>query len=558
MSGPDVPDVPDVPPAAASGQFAVGGLEDNEAQDLLLGVLDASPTATVVFRAGAGIRYVNPAGEALFGRSLAELHGQPPDVLVPARLWPVLRRQVAVFLAQDPPEPVAWRPDFPGCRADGTEFPMQFSAVPVRRPAGLYVVVTIHDVTPLRESEEQAQAESRRYLTLLRLNEAVARAQDVATLYADTCRIAVDVGGFAACWVAEGSAGRPLVRMADAGLSADVARVLDQALAVDTRPPSPTRTAVQTERPVYRRDLVDTPVVAPWHATAVEAGFESSASLPLFRGGRAVATLSLVASEPGEFDERTRDLLEGLARTLSLALDSFENQARLERLAHHRRDLIRRLMDVQETDRDRIAADIHDDSVQALAAVDLRLGLVRRRARQQAPELEPALEDMWEVLRSATASLRHLLFSLEAPDVRAGLRASLLEAAEHVLSETAVRLEVQSDDSELPALLMGQALRIVKEALANVHRHASATRVWIDVNALGAGVEIRVRDDGTGLRPVAGERARGIAAMRERAELSGGRCTVQPGPEGRGTEMVLWLPRELRAAPVQDGAPLAG
>ncbi|MCW2866533.1 MAG: domain S-box-containing protein [Marmoricola sp.] len=550
---------PEVPLGAPGEQFGVGGLDENEAQHLFLGVLDASPTATVVFRAGAGIRHVNPACEELFGRSLAELHGQPPEVLVPERLWPVLRQQVARFLAQDPPRPVAWRPDFPGRRKDGTEFPMQYAAVPVPRPAGLYVVVTIYDATVLRESEERAQAESRRYLTLLRLNEAVARAPDVATLYADTCRIAVDVGGFAAAWVAEGSAGRPLVRKADAGLSADVVRTLDETLgATEPRRPSPTRTAVQTERPVYRRDLTDAPAVAPWHASAMAEGFESSASLPLFRGGRAVAALSLVASNPGEFDERTRDLLEGLARTVSLALDSFENQARLERLAHHRRDLIRRLMDVQETDRNRIAADIHDDSVQALAAVDLRLGLVRRRARQQAPELEPALEGMWEVVRSATASLRHLLFSLEAPDVQAGLRASLLEAAEHVLSETPVRLEVQSDDSELPALLLGQALRIVKEALVNVHQHASATRVWIDVNALGTGVEIRVRDDGTGLRPAAGADARGIEAMRERAELSGGRCTVRPGPEERGTEVVLWLPRELQAVPVQDGAPVGG
>ncbi len=69
---------------------------------------------------------------------------------------------------------MAWRPDFPARRKDGSEFPMQYSAVPLPGDEGLWVVVEIHDVTPLRESEREARAETRRYLTLARLNEVVA------------------------------------------------------------------------------------------------------------------------------------------------------------------------------------------------------------------------------------------------------------------------------------------------------------------------------------------------------------------------------------------------
>lgn len=522
-------------------------------RDVFAQVMEASPEAMAVFLAGGGIRDVNPRFEAMFGWSREELEGRSYDLLVPDRLQEALRARVSAYLAQDAPEAVAWRRDIPARRKDGSEFPIQYSAVPLPEPGGLWVVVTVYDVSQLRAAEARVSQESRRYLTLARLNEAVAQARDDVTLFAAACRVAVEVGGFAGAWVAEGSAGRPLRRVASAGVVEAVGTELDVSLARGgSEGSSPSRRAVETERAVYAHDLLGRPDQVPWVDTARRAGFAAAASLPLFRGGRAVAALTFIGSEAGSFDAETRDLLEGLARHVSAALEAFADQARLERLAGHRRDLLRRLMEVQESDRDRIAADIHDDSVQALAAVDLRLGMVRRRARQLAPDLEPALDEMWAVLSSATASLRHLLFSLEAPDVEAGLRASLLEAAEHVFLDTRVRLEIHSDDSELPALLLGQALRIVKEALDHVQRHASAGTVWIDVNALDDGVEIRVRDDGTGVRSGAGQgegRLRGLEAMRERAELSGGRCAVLDGPEGRGTEVVLWLPGEVRLEP---------
>ena len=522
-------------------------------RDVFARVMSASPDAVAVYLVGWGICDVNPRFEAMFGWSRDELEGRSYDVVMPERLHESLHAQVSAYLAQDPPEAVAWRPDVPARRKDGSEFPIQYSVVPLAEPEGLWLVVSVHDVSELRASQERVSRESGRYLTLARLNEAVAQARDEATLFAEACRVAVEVGGFAGAWVAEGSAGRPLLRVASAGVVEAVGAEVDASLARSgSEGSSPSRRAVESERAVYADDLLGRHDRAPWVDTARRGGFAAAASLPLFRGGRAVAALTFIGREPGSFDVETRDLLEGLARNVSAALEAFADRARLERVAGHRRDLVRRLMEVQESDRDKIAADIHDDSVQALAAVDLRLGMVRRQARQLAPDLEPALEETWAVVSRATASLRHLLFSLEAPDVEAGLRASLLEAAEHVFLDTRVRLEVHSDDSELPALLLGQALRIVKEALHDVLRHASASTVWIDVNALDDGVEIRVRDDGAGVRsgaPQRADRPRGIETMRERAELSGGRCAVLDGPEGRGTEVVLWLPGEVRLEP---------
>ena len=67
----------------------------------------------------------------------------------------------------------------------------------------------------------------------------------------------------------------------------------------------------------------------------------------------------------------------------------------------------------QETERSRIAADIHDDSVQSLAAVELRLGLLRRRMVGSAPDLLPMVDQLSHTVRAASDGLRHLLFELE-------------------------------------------------------------------------------------------------------------------------------------------------
>ena len=91
----------------------------------------------------------------------------------------------------------------------------------------------------------------------------------------------------------------------------------------------------------------------------------------------------------------------------------------VRRLSEHRQALLERLVEAQETERAKIAGDVHDDPVQALAVVDLRLGLLRRRIAEQAPELLDAVGAVQETVVAATERLRALLFDLEAPDLDA-------------------------------------------------------------------------------------------------------------------------------------------
>jgi PAS domain S-box-containing protein len=216
-------------------------------------------------------------------------------------------------------------------------------------------------------------------------------------------------------------------------------------------------------------------------------------------------------------------------------------------LAEHRRWLLSRLVQAQEDERARIAADVHDDSVQALAAVDLRLGQVRRRLAEADPATRASLERAHAAVHDATARLRHLLFDLDSPALRTDLATALREAATFVLEDAGLRWQVTGDtDLELSSAERVTAYRVAKEALVNVRKHAGATSVEIRLTGQDGGLLLTVTDDGRGvetatLRDRSGHI--GLAGMRDRAEVAGGWLRIDSEP-GRGTELQLWIPHQ--------------
>lgn len=217
----------------------------------------------------------------------------------------------------------------------------------------------------------------------------------------------------------------------------------------------------------------------------------------------------------------------------------------LRELAEQREALLTRLVHAQDAERVRIAADVHDDTVQACAAVDLRLGLLRRGVRERAPELLEELESMQASVTGATERLRALLFDLEPPDLSGGLAPALARAADEVFEGAAVRCTVEGgQEPAMPEATRAMAYRIAKEALVNVLKHSKAANVAVSVTGAGGGLEVTVHDDGVGPGAAVNGSTpghRGIAGMQDRATLAGGRCDVGESPQG-GTCVTLWLP----------------
>ena len=251
----------------------------------------------------------------------------------------------------------------------------------------------------------------------------------------------------------------------------------------------------------------------------------------------AIASFLMHDAETGEpFALATvqRDLSERLAA-----------ETALRELADQRQALLTRLVDAQEVERTRIAADVHDDPVQALAAVDLRLGLLQRRLRERAPDLLESLEPLRASVTGATERLRALLFDLEPPDLQDGLAAALRSAAEGIFEGTGTRWTVDgAREPEVPNAIRAIAFRIATEALTNTRKHADAQHVTVTVRDRDGGLEVSIADDGGGLGPEPVRSTpghRGLVNMQDRAAIAGGWCALST-PLSGGTLVTVWLP----------------
>lgn len=230
-----------------------------------------------------------------------------------------------------------------------------------------------------------------------------------------------------------------------------------------------------------------------------------------------------------QVEERTKELRQSLA---DLGL-----------LHAERRRLLARLVDAQEEERRRVANDIHDDPLQKLVVIVMRMNLIKMR--EVDPETLRELDTLAETVRSAIASMRNMIFQLRPPALdEEGIAAALVQYLDRLGGELAFEVEDRLE-AEPPSELRLVMYRITQEALANVRKHAKADNVLVRIDERDGGYRIRVEDDGVGfqapevLRSAPGHL--GLSAMRERAEEFGGWCRVS-SLAGGGTIVESWLP----------------
>jgi PAS domain S-box-containing protein len=194
----------------------------------------------------------------------------------------------------------------------------------------------------------------------------------------------------------------------------------------------------------------------------------------------------------------------------------------------------RRLHDVRESERSRIARDLHDEAIQTLTYA------VARAAAASADDAAAQLSSLLAELPRVLEQLRGAVFDLAlgARDLRPfdELLKELVEVHQTMVVASEIRLEVAAG---VPAESLGargtEVLRIVGEALTNARRHARAPTVRVHAAGTGTTLVVEVVDDGEGFDPdeVAGS---GIAGMRERATLLDGNLRVR---SARGATSVL-------------------
>ncbi|HXN05159.1 MAG TPA: PAS domain-containing protein [Candidatus Acidoferrum sp.] len=234
------------------------------------------------------------------------------------------------------------------------------------------------------------------------------------------------------------------------------------------------------------------------------------------------------------------DVTEG-RRTEAALRQSVET---LKQVDQNRRALLRRLVHAQEEERRAIASDIHDDSIQSMFAVGLRLFSLRE-SMHDAAQIEQ-VDRLQQNVQQSTDRLRHLLFELRPAALdEGGLPAALRQYLDAMTQETGIEVELATRLERNPASeTQVIAYRIAQEALANVRKHARARRVECAVSAVDDGILTRIADDGVGFDgshngAVPGHL--GLIAMRERAEMAGGWFRITSSA-GEGCVVEYWIP----------------
>ncbi|TVM18356.1 sensor histidine kinase [Oceanidesulfovibrio indonesiensis] len=244
------------------------------------------------------------------------------------------------------------------------------------------------------------------------------------------------------------------------------------------------------------------------------------------------------------FLQEETHLLQAVAENLGRIVEA-------RRAEEHLQTLSRELLRAQEMERQRIARELHDDVAQSLSM--LKIGLeslecngdgVESEHRQQVQELSTHVAGIID-------SVRSLSYALLPPGlVQLGLVSTLFRFCEEFSSRTGIPVDFRAegmDGLKVDFDFQINIYRIVQEALANVRRHAQASRVGVKLIASYPSVLLRVEDDGQGFppEPIHGEGLRerhmGLWSMGERARLLGGVLRIRTAP-GKGTRILVDIP----------------
>jgi signal transduction histidine kinase len=331
-----------------------------------------------------------------------------------------------------------------------------------------------------------------------------------------------------------------------ASLAIGLALVLAAALFVRRRITRPIGVLSRTVRSVAREHL--DPQVGPSAEVTIPSAVSPSGRADL----RAVSGATEVVALARDFD----NLVTVVERELA-ARHATEDQLRgslvqLEATDAQRRRLLNSLVTAQEEERRRIASDVHDDSIQVMAAVGMRVGMLRAQHAGDAA-LDTQLQRLEETCEQSIYRLRHLLFQLRPPSLdSSGLVAALDEYLQQWTEEAAISYQLDDRLShEPPPDTRSVIFRIAQEALTNVRKHARASEVRIVLEDRPPGVLLRITDNGVGFtelnRSPSGVDHFGLVSMRERADIAGGWWRIESDGSD-GTTVEAWIPVSSDAA----------
>jgi signal transduction histidine kinase len=214
-----------------------------------------------------------------------------------------------------------------------------------------------------------------------------------------------------------------------------------------------------------------------------------------------------------------------------------------------RSELFKQAVSAQESERQRIARELHDETGQALTAIGMGLrGLSGSLRTPDSPRADQVLKQLQGLTAHSLNELQRIIADLRPSHLDdLGLPSALRWYAGDLSQRDPlkVQVEVSGEERDIPAAAKTALFRIVQEALTNVVKHAGASNAHVQLRYEPGSIHVRVSDDGAGFDPrlqaMSSRTPWGLKNMEERALLLGGSFRIQTQP-GQGTTVEVDLP----------------
>lgn len=385
---------------------------------------------------------------------------------------------------------------------------------------------------------------------LVQTSQALAQAADLqrvvdVTIEACSALPGVDAVGL---WVAD-AAQHELVLLAHDGFSELMVTELSR---ISLEGPFVAARAARAGRPQLVEDLeldADLPQIV--RSSVASVGARSLLAAPLISRQRLVGVVEQLSRTPRRFSAADRDLTAGIAGLIAVAIDNAHLHRDLLERERQIGFLLKRAVDAQESERQRVCIEVHDGVVPTLESASVHL-----QELKELPELPPGPRASAcrgaSLVADALAEVRRAVAGLRPPSLDAlGLVPTLDRELAALRAETALEIELAAEPIELPSAVETAVYRIVREAVGNVVKHASARRLVVELRQAPSTLLVTIRDDGQGFDLAALERSGhlrgiGLVGVRRRVELLGGTCQIRTGP-GEGTEVAVKIPLPRRS-----------
>ena len=272
---------------------------------------------------------------------------------------------------------------------------------------------------------------------------------------------------------------------------------------------------------------------------------------PLRSGFNVYGAMLFAHPDQNYFTQERRGLLDIIGRQAVIAVQN----ARLYQ------DLVEekeRMVEVQEEARKKLARDLHDGPTQSVAAMAMRINLVRRMMKKDVKGAEDELQKIEELAHRTTKEIRHMLFTLRPLILESqGLNAALQAMAEKMRETFGQNVIINVDESVTENLEMGKQgviFYIIEEAATNARKHANALHIWVRLRPFETNIALlEIEDDGLGFDVEAVNKSYdkrgslGMVNLRERTELVNGLLNVDSAP-GKGARIQVYIPLSEEAA----------